>query len=402
MYTIPDIKLEAHHFVALETYFTERHASLLTLIRALVEIESPSGDVHGSRETALLLSRTAREIDDEVKIEFIEIPHVGTHLCLRFFDDGTNDKATLLLGHTDTVHPRGTLDARPVRETADKLYAPGVFDMKANCALALEAIRALVELDIKPLRGVNVLLTCDEETGSATGRALVEAEAARAAQVLVLEPSANGKVKTARKGTGTWTVRAEGIAAHAGLNPQAGASAILEIARQIERLHQINPYISRDTNQNNGIHLNAGTMRGGTRSNVVAAFAETEVDARFATMDEARQVENIFANLKPFDQRVKLNVEGSINRPPLERSKEVVQLYEHARRLASSIGFTLDETSVGGASDGNFVAAMNVPVLDGLGINGDGAHAAHEHILLDDITPRATLVASLIATLERV
>jgi len=401
MQTIPDIKLEAHHFAALKTYFTERHASLLTLIRALVEIESPSGDADASREIALLLSRTAREIDDDVKVELIESPHVGTHLCLRFFDDGANDKATLLLGHTDTVHPRGSLDARPVRETAGKLYAPGIFDMKANCALALEAIRALVELKINVPRSVNVLLTCDEETGSATGRFLVESEAARAAQVLVLEPSANGKVKTARKGTGTWTVRAEGIAAHAGLNPQAGASAILEIARQIEHLHQINRLAPHDTNQNksSGIHLNAGTMHGGTRSNVVAAFAETEVDARFATMDEARQVENIFANLKPFDERVKLSVEGSINRPPLERTKDVIRLYEHARRLASSIGFTLDETSVGGASDGNFVSAMNVPVLDGLGINGDGAHAAHEHILLDDIASRATLVASLIATL---
>ncbi|MCP9495813.1 MAG: M20 family metallopeptidase [Pyrinomonadaceae bacterium MAG19_C2-C3] len=401
MHKIPDINLEAHHIAALKTYFTERHASLLTLIRALVEIESPSGDAEASHKLALFLSHAAREIDADVKVELIEIPHVGTHLCLRFFDDGANNKATLLLGHTDTVHPRGTLDARPVRETAGKLYAPGVFDMKANCALALEAIQALVELNIKPPRSVNVLLTCDEETGSATGRALVEREAARAAQVLVLEPSANGKVKTARKGTGTWTVRAEGIAAHAGLNPQAGASAILEIARQIERLHQINHASPHDTSQKklSGIHLNAGTVSGGTRSNVIAASAETEVDARFATMDEARQVENIFASLKPFDERVKLSIEGSINRPPLERTKDVVLLYQHARRFASGIGFTLDETSVGGASDGNFVSAMNVPVLDGLGINGDGAHAAHEHIVLDDITPRATLVASLIATL---
>ncbi len=401
MKTISDTRLEARHFVALKDYFDDRHEAFVKLLRTLVEIESPSGDVEASREIALLLSRAAREIDANVKVELIESPGVGTHLCLRFFDDGTNDNATLLLCHTDTVHPRGTLAARPVREGEGKLYAPGVFDMKADCVLALEAVKALITNNIRPPRKVNVLFTCDEETGSETGRALVEREAARAAQVLVLEPSANGKLKTARKGTGTWTVRAEGIAAHAGLNPEAGASAILEIARQIAHLHQINRPSMNDALQTSscGIHLNAGTISGGTRSNVIAAEAETEVDARFATKDEALQVENIFKHLKPFDERVNLIVEGSINRMPLERTKDVIRLYEHARKLATSIGFTLEETSVGGASDGNFVSAMNVPVLDGLGIGGDGAHAAHEHILLDDITPRATLLASLIATL---
>lgn len=401
MKTISETRLEPRHFVALKDYFDDRHQSFVRLLRKLVEIESPSGDVDASHEIALLLSRTARAIDANVKVELIESSGVGTHLCLRFFDDGTNDKATLLLCHTDTVHPRGTLAARPVRESEGKLYAPGVFDMKADCVLALEAVQALVTNNIRPPRKVNMLFTCDEETGSETGRALVEREAARAAQVLVLEPSANGKLKTARKGTGTWTVRAEGIAAHAGLNPEAGASAILEIARQIEHLHELNRPSISDAQQTSsyGIHLNAGTINGGTRSNVIAAEAETEIDARFATQDEALQVENIFANLKPFNERVKLIVEGSINRMPLERTKDVIRLYEHARELASGIGFTLEETSVGGASDGNFVSAMNVPVLDGLGIGGDGAHAAHEHILLDDITPRATLLASLIATL---
>ncbi len=402
MQTIPDIKLEAHHFAALKSYFTERQASLLRLIRALVEIETPSGDANASHELALLLGYAAREIDADVKVELIESPRVGTHLCLRFFADNASDKATLLLGHTDTVHPRGTLDARSVREADGKLYAPGIFDMKANCALALEAIRALIANNINAPRPVNLLLTCDEETGSATGRALVEREAARAAQVLVLEPSANGSVKTARKGAGTWTVRAAGIAAHAGLNPTAGASAILEIAKQIDYLHRINAVqllYDDERSESNGINLNAGTIRGGTRANVVAAEAETEIDARFATMEEARRVESIFGKLRPFDARVRLSIEGGINRPPLERTADVVRLYEHARELAARIGFALTETSVGGASDGNFVAAMSIPVLDGLGVNGDGAHAAHEHILIDDIVPRATLVTSLIATL---
>jgi glutamate carboxypeptidase len=275
----------------------------------------------------------------------------------------------------------------------DRLYGPGIFDMKASCVLAVEALRCLTALDIGPRRPVTLLLTCDEETGSATGRPLVEREARRAAQVLVLEPPApGGCVKTARKGVGAWTVTAHGVASHAGLNPEAGASAILELARQTERLHSLGDAAR-------GTTFNVGVFSGGTRPNVVAARAQMEVDVRFGTAEEARRVEGLMAALRPFDGRVRLQVKGGVNRAPLERTAGVAKLFRHARGLAARLGFELGERSVGGASDGNFAAALNVPVLDGLGVDGDGAHAEHEHILVSDLARRGALLAGLVATL---
>jgi glutamate carboxypeptidase len=259
--------------------------------------------------------------------------------------------------------------------------------------MALESLRALARHNLAPRRSVVLVLTCDEETGSDTGRALIEEEAAHARCALVLEPSASGgRVKTARKGTGIFTLEVHGRAAHAGLEPEKGASAILELARQIERLHSLN-----DTAR--GTTVNVGVIRGGTRSNVVAAEAHAEIDVRFSTQDEARRLDALIAGARPFDERVQLFVRGGINRPPLERTGGVVALYEQARHIAALLDFELGEASVGGASDGNFIAAKNVAVLDGLGISGDGAHATHEHIIASDITTRCALVAGLIATL---
>ena len=372
-----------------------RHEEAVGLIRRLVEIESPSADVQGSLEVNQLLESVARAIPSVSSVERIATPNCGEHLLIRAFDDaGDRNEATLILGHTDTVHPRGTLAAQNrLRTEGDRLYGPGIFDMKASCVMALEALRSLTAPDLVPRRPVTLLLTCDEEIGSATGRPLVEREARQAAQVLVLEPPVpGGCVKTARKGVGAWTVAAQGIASHAGLNPEAGASAILELARQTERLHGLNA-LARGTS------FNVGLIHGGTRSNVVAAQAEMEVDVRFGAMEEARQVESLMRNLQPFDKRVSLTIEGGINRAPLERTAGVARLFHHAREVAARLGFELAECAVGGASDGNFVAALNVPVLDGLGVDGDGAHAAHEHILLRDITPRTALLAGLIVTL---
>jgi glutamate carboxypeptidase len=206
----------------------------------------------------------------------------------------------------------------------------------------------------------------------------------------VLEPpAAEGRVKTGRKGTGIYRIRVEGRAAHAGLEPEKGASAILELARQTERLHSIN-------SSGSGITLNVGVVHGGTRSNVVAAEAEGEIDVRFATESEAEHIDQLLKSIKPIDERVKLFVSGGINRPPLERTPEVIELFETARSIAAMIDFELGEAQVGGASDGNFLAALGIPVLDGLGISGDGAHAVHEHILADDIAVRGTLIGGLI------
>jgi glutamate carboxypeptidase len=379
---------------AAQAFLAARRGELLALMRALVETESPSGDLQGSRAVVHLLAEAARKMREVTSIERIESSGYGEHLRVRAFNDAPNESGTILLvGHTDTVHPRGSLRERPWREEDGRIYGPGIFDMKANCALALEVIAACAQLDYAPRRAVVLLLTCDEETGSATGRALVEEEARKAHSVLVLEPpAAGGRVKTARKGTGMFTIEAHGIAAHAGLEPEKGASAILELAKQIERLHGMNDG-ARD------ISVNVGVIHGGTRSNVVAAEASAEIDVRFSTTEEARRLEETILGTQPFDERVKLTVRGGINRPPLERNQKVTALFELARTIAAKLDFDLGEASVGGASDGNFAAALGVGVLDGLGIAGDGAHATHEHIIVDDIARRGALITGLIASL---
>lgn len=346
----------------------------------------------GSRTVSDLLASAAEAVPGVVSTERIETPGgYGVHFRARAF--GGAGRPLLLLGHTDTVHPKGTLAARPWREEAGRIYAPGVFDMKASCAVAVEALRACAELGLRPGRPVVLLLTCDEETGSFSGRALVEEEARRAEYVLVLEPPApGGRAKTARKGTGLFTLKAEGRAAHAGLDPEKGASAVHEIARQIGRVCAL-------AEPSRGTTVNVGVVHGGTRANVVAEQASAEIDVRFATEEEARRVERAIRGAQPFDRRVRLAVEGGINRPPLERTPRVAELFERARAAAAALDFELGEASVGGASDGNFAAACGAAVLDGLGVDGDGAHAAHEHIEAEAVVRRGALLAALVATL---
>jgi glutamate carboxypeptidase len=264
--------------------------------------------------------------------------------------------------------------------------------MKANCALAIEVLRVLSELKATPSFGVTVVLTCDEEVGSQSGWPLMREVASQrpARCAFVLEPPASGgRVKTSRKGTGIFAIKVEGKAAHAGLEPEKGASAILELARQTEQLHSIN-------SSGSGITLNVGVVHGGTRSNVVAAEAVGEIDVRFSTEAESLEIERILSNLKPVDERTKVFVSGGINRPPLERTAAVIELFEKARAIGAQIDFDLGEAQVGGASDGNSLAAMGIPVLDGLGISGDGAHAVHEHIEADDIARRGALIGGLL------
>ena len=378
-------------------HFEGRRGEVLSLARALCEVESPSGDGEGSRAVVGLIADAASSIGGVESVERVAAADgYGEHLLVHAFDEGRGaggGRGLLLLGHTDTVHPRGTLAARPWREDGGRIYAPGVFDMKASCAVVLEALRACSALGLVPRRPVTLLLTCDEESGSMSGRALVEEEARRAECVLVLEPPApGGRVKTARKGTGLFTLSVEGRAAHAGLEPEKGVSAVLELARQIEGVYAL-------ARPEAGTTVNVGTVAGGTHANVVAAEARAEVDVRFTTSDEARRVESALLELKPFDGRAALKVTGGINRPPMERTAAVAGLYERARRVAAAFDFELGEASVGGASDGNFAAACGATVLDGLGVDGDGAHAAHEHIRADAVVLRGALLAALVATL---
>ncbi len=387
--------IEATKLAAVYAFIARRQSEILSLIYKLVETESPSGDVEGSRAVVDLLEKAAHAISSVNSIERIPSPDYGEHLLIHAFGESDRDgQKTLLLGHTDAVHPRGTLSAQQgLRAEDGRLYGPGIFDMKASCAVAIEVLHCLTALELHPQRPVTLLLTCDEETGSATGRHLVGTEARQAAQVLVLEPPApGGCVKTARKGVGIWKVAAQGIASHAGLNPEAGASAILELARQTERFHSM-------SDATGGTNFNVGVISGGTRVNLVAERAVMEIEARFSTIKEAQRINGLMDKLQPFDERVQLTVKGGINRPPIERTPGIVRLYRQARDIASRLNFVLEERSVGGASDGNFAAAMNVPVLDGLGVDGDGAHAAHEHILTADIARRGALLAGLVASL---
>jgi glutamate carboxypeptidase len=372
--------------------FQARQKQIESFIKALVEIESPSGDETASQDVADLLSGVASKLACVNSIERVDVSGFGQHLVIEAFQQLQSAGQILLIGHTDTVHARGALNQRPWRLDENRIYGPGIFDMKANCAMTVEVLRALDSLNITPQCGVTIVLTCDEEVGSQSGWPVIErvAKARQTRCALVMEPPApGGRVKTGRKGTGIFSIKVEGKAAHAGLEPEKGASAILELARQTERLHAIN-------HAGSGITVNVGVVRGGTRSNVVAEEAEGEIDVRFSTENELKQVEHLLSTLQPIDERVKIFVSGGINRPPLERTPAVVELFERARSIAAMIDFDLEEAQVGGASDGNFLAAMGIPVLDGLGISGDGAHAVHEHICADDIAVRGTLITGLL------
>ena len=376
----------------LEKQFSERQDAILKIIRSLVECESPSGDAAGSRDAVEILVQAAAGMRCICSAERIDVPEMGQHLVIRAFGDSMAVHPVMLVGHTDTVHSRGTLATNPWRQEGERLHGPGIFDMKANCVLALEALRALESVAITPPGAVILALTCDEEIGSFSGWPLLKrlAQEARPRCAFVLEPSADGRVKTARKGTGMFTMTTTGRAAHAGLEPRKGASAILELAKQIQRLDALN--------NSGGITVNVGVVRGGTRSNVVAAEAVAEIDVRFSTEAESQKVVDALRQSQAFDDRVQVIVTGGINRPPLERTAQVGALFDQARAIAASLGFELGEAQVGGASDGNFLAAMGIPVLDGLGIDGDGAHADHEHIRAGAIARRGALLAGLIAS----
>jgi len=372
----------------------ERQAEVEAFIKALVEVESPSGDMEGSRGVVDLLARAAGRLECVDAVERVDVSDFGQHLVIKAFQKQSAGQI-LLVGHTDTVHSLGSLSERPWRVEHDRIYGPGIFDMKANCALAIEVLRTLVELKMTPSFGVTVVLTCDEEVGSMSGWPLIEqvAKSQSTRCAFVLEPPASGgRVKTSRKGTGIFAIKVEGKAAHAGLEPEKGVSAILELARQTEQLHALNL-------SGSGITLNVGVVHGGTRSNVVAAEAQGEIDVRFSTEAESREIERILSSLKPIDERTKVFVSGGINRPPMERTPAVVELFEKARAIASDLDFELGEAQVGGASDGNFLAALGIPVLDGLGISGDGAHAVHEHIEADDIARRGALIGGLLLSI---
>jgi glutamate carboxypeptidase len=378
-----------HPFLA---YARSKQTSIIALIRELVECESPSDDSASvDRFVHLLVSK----LDSFTKVRTPPGGRFGHHMRCEFnFGRKPRDGDILVLGHSDTVWPLGTLSHMPFRRKGGRLWGPGVLDMKSGIAFFLFAIQTLRELDVPVTRRVVLQVNSDEEVGSETSRPLTEEAARSSAVVLVLEPGTGltGKIKTARKGVGDYTVSVKGRASHAGVDFQNGASAIVELARQIER-------ISSFTNLVKGITVNPGVIAGGTRTNVVAAEARAEVDIRVARMKDAPGLDKKFHSLRPFDKRCTIRVDGGVNRPPMERTPGIQKLFQYARGWAKELGVDLEESSTGGGSDGNFTAALGVPTLDGLGGVGEGAHAVNESILVDRIADRTALLAMLLSRL---
>jgi glutamate carboxypeptidase len=367
---------------------------IIGLIRRMVECESPSDD---ARAVDTFVDLVAAEVGRFATVEtFPGGGRFGRHLLIEFALPGPAKKRgeILALGHSDTVWPMGTLAQMPFREADGRLWGPGVLDMKAGIAFFIYAVRALRELDIPVPSRVKLLINSDEEVGSNSSRTLTQETARKAKAVLVLEPGTGleGKLKTARKGVGGYTITVRGRASHAGVDFPAGASAIVELAWQIER-------VARFTNLKSGITVNPGLISGGSRSNVVAAEARAVVDIRVPRLRDAETLARKFHALKPVDKRCRLEVEGGLNRPPMERSVAIVQLFRTAQRLAREMGVAIEESMTGGGSDGNLTAALGIPTLDGLGGVGEGAHAINESILIDRIADRTALLAKLVAAL---
>ena len=364
-------------------------AWLVDLIKELVACESPSTDRGRLDDCAAMWATRATQAGALVS----RVPAITTadHVLARWPGDGA---PVLLIGHFDTVWPVGQLDRMPLREEDGRLYGPGIFDMKAGLAIGLMAVRALVETCDQASRpDIQFLATSDEEVGSATSRAVIESLARAASTVLVLEPAIpGGALKTARKGVGEFEIVAHGVSAHAGVDPGSGASAVHEMARQILAVEAL-------SDPARGVSVNVGIVEGGTRSNVVAERARAVVDVRVSQLADAAHVEAKFRALMPQHPRVRLEIRGGINRPPMERTPAVAALFEIARDAGREIGLELAEGMTGGASDGNFTAALGVPTLDGLGATGDGAHALHEHVIVADLPIRAALVAGVLRRL---
>ena len=367
-------------------WLIERQSEMVSTVREMVVRESPTNNKAACDALCAHLADQFGRAGGKIKIH--RQRKAGDHLQINFAGSARR-RPVLFLGHFDTVYDLGTLETMPWREEKGRLSGPGVFDMKSGIAQMMFALRALRETGGLP-RPVKVLLVSDEEEGSATSRALTERLAKQCAAVLVCEPSGpGGALKTARKGVGSFTLNVTGRAAHSGLDFEKGHSAIVELGHQIQAITGL-------TDLARGITLNVGVIRGGTRTNVVAAEASAEVDLRIAHKKDGASMERKVFSLRPHDPKCRLEIKGGINRPPLERTKKVAALFALARSIGRETGFRLDEVAVGGGSDGNFTAGLGIPTLDGLGAVGDGAHASHEHVIAAELPRRAALLAGLV------
>ena len=371
-------------------YFKQRERKILDTIQQLVEIESPSDVKAAVDRLGTVLASRFGELGGKVKIHRTE--KFGNHLQIDFRGESRAAKPLLLLGHMDTVYGIGTISRMKCRVAKGRMFGPGVLDMKAGIALVLHVMEALLKWSggCMPRPGT-ILLVADEEVGSVSSRAITEKLARQSEAALVLEPAAglNGAVKTARKGVGSYTLQVSGVAAHAGLDFAKGQSAVVELAQQIIAILELAEGLD-------GVTVNVGKIGGGTRVNVVPAEAAAQIDVRVSTATQGEEMRRRLLAQKPVNPHCKLAISGGMNRPPMERTEGVASLYAKAQQIARELGWELEEAAVGGGSDGNFTAALGIPTLDGLGAVGEGAHAEHESIVIEELPRRAALLAGLI------
>jgi glutamate carboxypeptidase len=373
-------------------WLRSREAAMVQILGEFVRAESPSLEKAAVDRFGKMVAKEWRQRGAKVKI--LPQGERGDHIRAEWNPRGNRAKGqVLVLGHLDTVYEPGTLARMPFRLSKGRAFGPGTFDMKGGLVIALFAVDALAAAGVMPEKRIVFLWTSDEEIGSGTSQAVIEREARRSDAVLVLEPALglDGRVKTGRKGLGEIEIIATGRAAHAGLNPEDGINAIVEIALQIAR-------VSRWNEPRRGITVNAGVIMGGTRTNVIPEHARVVIDVRAIRAADMRVLERKFHALRPILRRAKLEIRGGFNRPPMER-KTAAALYAKARTLAKEMGIELGEAFVGGGSDGNFTAALGIPTLDGLGAVGESAHSPNENILIRALPERAALLADLLSTI---
>jgi glutamate carboxypeptidase len=365
--------------------------TILDGIRQWVEIETPTEAPEQVNRLASLVADGYRDLPATVE-RIAGRDGCGDHLVARS-SWGQDAPGILVLSHLDTVHPLGFIQRLPFQIEGDSAFGPGIYDMKGGAYLAYHAFRQLCASAERSPLGVTQLYVSDEEIGSPTSRALIEAEGQRAKYVLVTEPARDGgKIVTGRKGVGRFEVFIKGVPAHSGSRPEDGRSAVRELANVIATLDAMN-------DPARGVTVNVGVVRGGTRPNVIAEDAYAEVDLRVPTFADAEEFTARILNLKSRSDGVTVTVTGDLNRPPYEKSNAGAALFEHARTLATEIGFELVDTSTGGGSDGNFTAA-HTATLDGLGVDGKGAHTHYEQLYISSIEPRARLLHRLFQTLK--
>jgi glutamate carboxypeptidase len=367
-----------------------KERSLLALTRKLVQAESPTESKSAVDACVAIAAAHLKQLGGRVKLH--RQKGYGNVLEAHFGPRPTRSsesaKPILLLGHLDTVWPLGTLGSMPCRMRRGRLWGPGSLDMKAGVAMASTAIELLMEADLLR-REIILLLNSDEEIGSPVSRPITENLARQCSAVYVLEPAQVLAYKTARKGVGDWHILVKGVAAHAGVDFEKGANALRELARVIET-------VSGWTDLKRGLTVSVGMATGGSKSNVVPARAQADIDVRIPRVADAARITRKFATLRPADPRCTLIVTGGINRPPMERSRGTVRLFRKAHLLAGELGIELNEASTGGGSDGNFTAALGIPTLDGMGAVGEGAHARHESVFIEHLAPRTALLAAML------